>query len=182
MKRHIGAIGAFVLALPLLAAAQEGAPKRGGKLTFGIERDMSTMNPFVRISSTDRYVRGLFYEALIDEDAKGARTISKDRNVESGAVRGIKGTPAPFGGFRRIIFNVAEAPFNNPKLRQAIAHAIDRKQFVQGGFFGYGNPTHQRFPHGSAWYFKLPERERSPAKVKALLKEPVSPRIWKWNF
>jgi ABC-type transport system substrate-binding protein len=87
MKRYIGVIGAFVFALPLLAAAQEGAPKLGGKLTFGIERDISTMNPFVRISSTDRYVRGLFYEALIDEDAKGAPipalaeswTISKDR-------------------------------------------------------------------------------------------------------
>ena len=68
--------------------------------------------------------------------------------VQNGSVRGVKATPAPFGGFRRIIFNVVEAPFNNPKLRQAVAYAIDRKQFVQGGFWGYGQPTQQRFPQG----------------------------------
>lgn len=65
-------VAVFVLALPLLASAQDAKPKRGGKLVFGMERDISTMNPFVRISSTDRYVRGLIYEALIDEDVKGA--------------------------------------------------------------------------------------------------------------
>lgn len=345
MRRYSAClIGAFLLGLPLLIWAQEAAPKRGGKLTFGIERDISTMNPFVRLSSTDRYVRGLFYEALIDENAKGAPipalaeswSISKDgltysfkirrgvkfhngaeltaedvkwcadyamdpqngstgltylrevkaitvtdrytieftlrepnavflsylalrafpvvpkgsvssgtdrvdtfppgtgpfvfkewrklghvtfaRNkdywqknipyldevtikiaeepsvrftalragdldmiertpyahvvkVQNGSVRGVKATPAPFGGFRRIIFNVVEAPFNNPKLRQAVAYAIDRKQFVQGGFWGYGQPTQQRFPRGTPWHFKLPERERNPATVKVLLKE-----------
>lgn len=56
------------------------------------------------------------------------------RKVETGTVHGVIATPAPFGGFRRIIFNVVEPPFNNPKLRQAVAHAIDRKQFVQGAF------------------------------------------------
>jgi ABC-type transport system substrate-binding protein len=30
-------------------------------------------------------------------------------------------------------------------------------------------PTQLRFPQGSPWYVKLPERERDPAKVKALL-------------
>ena len=63
MKRYpVCLIGLFMLGLPLVIWAQEAAPKRGGKL---IERDISTMNPFVRLSSTDRYVRGLFYEALI---------------------------------------------------------------------------------------------------------------------
>jgi peptide/nickel transport system substrate-binding protein len=345
MKKYsLWLIGAVMLALPLLVAAQDAKPKRGGKLTFGIERDISTMNPFVRISSTDRYVRGLFYEALIDEDIKGAPVpalaeswnISKDgltytfkirrgvkfhngaemtaedvkwcidyvldpkngsegysylrevkavamldrytieftlkepnaaflsylslrafpvvpkgsvlagmdrvdtfapgtgpfvfkewkklsqvtfarnkdywqkdvpfldevtikvaedptvrftalragdldmiertpyafvKKAESGSIPGVKSTPAPFGGFRRIIFNVVEPPFNNPKLRQAVAYAIDRKQFIQGAFWGYGNPTEQRFPDGSSWYFKLPNRERNPSKVKALLKE-----------
>ncbi|HEV8329612.1 MAG TPA: ABC transporter substrate-binding protein, partial [Nitrospiraceae bacterium] len=100
MKRYsVCLIGAFMLGLPLLIWAQEAAPKRGGKLTFGIERDISTMNPFVRLSSTDRYVRGLFYEALIDEDRKGAPipalaeswSISKDGLTYSFKIRrGVK--------------------------------------------------------------------------------------------
>lgn len=93
------------------------------------------------------------------------------RKVESGEVRNIKATAAPFAGFRRLIFNVADAPFNNAKLRQAVAYALDRKQYLQGAFWGYGIATQLRFPQGSPWYVKLPERERDTAKVKALLAE-----------
>ncbi len=71
MKKYSLWLAILILALPLAASGQDAKAKRGGKLTLGLERDISTMNPFVRISSTDRYVRGLFYEALIDEDIKG---------------------------------------------------------------------------------------------------------------
>jgi peptide/nickel transport system substrate-binding protein len=93
------------------------------------------------------------------------------RQVESGAVPNIKATAAPYAGFRRLIFNVAEPPFDNVKLRQAVAFAIDRKEYLQAAFWGYGTPTQQRFPGDSPWHVKLPDRERDVAKVKSLLKE-----------
>ena len=93
------------------------------------------------------------------------------RQVESGAVPSIKATAAPYAGFRRLIFNVAEPPFDNVKLRQAVAFAIDRKEYLQAAFWGYGTPTQQRFPGDSPWHVKLPDRERDVAKVKSLLKE-----------
>jgi peptide/nickel transport system substrate-binding protein len=346
MKRSTAwLIAALVLGLPYLSQGQESKPKYGGTLSFGIERDISTLNPFVLMRSTDLYVRSLIYESLLDEDLKGniiaglaeSWNVSKDglrytfklrrgvkfhngqevtaedvkwcadyamepkngsegfiylrgvnavravdrttveftlkqpravflsymatlrpfpvvpkgsvpaasdkidnfppgtgpfrfkewkrlaqvvftrnndywqrgvpyldqvivkiaedptvrftalragdldmiertphafvQKVDSGEVRNIKSTAARFGGFRRIVFNVADAPFNNRKLREAVSYALDRKQFIQAAFWGYGTPVQQRIPAGNPWHVKLPERERDLAKVKALLKE-----------
>jgi ABC-type transport system substrate-binding protein len=93
------------------------------------------------------------------------------RKIESGDHPNLKATAAPYAGFRRLIFNVAEPPFDNVKLRQAVAFAIDRKEYLQAAFWGYGTPTQQRFPGDSPWHTKLSERERDAAKVKSLLKE-----------
>jgi len=93
------------------------------------------------------------------------------RKVESGGVPNVKATAAPYAGFRRLIFNVAEPPFDNVKLRQAVAFAIDRKEYLQAAFWGYGTATQQRFPGNSPWHVKFQERERNIDKVKSLLKE-----------
>jgi len=37
---------------------------------------------------------------------------------------------------RAIEFNVVDPPFNNKKLRLAVAHAIDRKEILQAAYFG----------------------------------------------
>lgn len=93
------------------------------------------------------------------------------RKVEQGEVRGLKATGAGGAGFRRLIFNVIQPPFDNLKLRQAVAYAIDKKEYIKGAFWGYGGPTDQRVPMDSPWFIKMPQRERDPAKVKSLLKE-----------
>ena len=93
------------------------------------------------------------------------------RKVDAGETRGMKATAASGAGFRRIIFNVLEPPFNNPKLRMAAAYAIDKQQYLQGAFWGYGTMTDQRVPLGNPWFIKMPQRERDVARVKSLLKE-----------
>ncbi|MGH8545291.1 MAG: ABC transporter substrate-binding protein [Gammaproteobacteria bacterium] len=91
--------------------------------------------------------------------------------IKSGAIRGIKAVEARAGGFKRLIFNVLEPPFNNRSLRLAVAHAIDKKQYLQGAFWGFGTPTDQRYPPGHPWFVKMPQIKRDVSKVKALLKE-----------
>jgi peptide/nickel transport system substrate-binding protein len=67
---------------------------------------------------------------------------------------------------------VAQPPFNNKKLRQAISHAIDRREILQAVHFGFGETTDQRYPRGHQWY-----AEEAPApsldldRARALLKE-----------
>ena len=61
------------LAVFLLTGPVSGAEKpiHGGRLVFGIRNDIASLNPFLRTSSTNFYVRGLAYEALLDFDRTG---------------------------------------------------------------------------------------------------------------
>ncbi|MGH7834974.1 MAG: ABC transporter substrate-binding protein, partial [Candidatus Binatia bacterium] len=83
----------------------------------------------------------------------------------------LRATEAKYAGFRRVLFNVVDPPFNNPKLRQAVHHALDKRKYIEGAFWGLGETTDQRVPKESPWHVKLPEVKRDPAKVAALLKE-----------
>ena len=40
-----------------------------------------------------------------------------------------------------LFFNCGRPPFDNPRLRQAFAYAIDREAVVKNIYFGYGNPN-----------------------------------------
>ncbi|MEM5439392.1 ABC transporter substrate-binding protein [Paraburkholderia diazotrophica] len=44
------------------------------------------------------------------------------------------------GAFMYLCFNCSAAPFNDPRVRAAIAHAVKREDVVKGAFFGQGSP------------------------------------------
>src|ERR1700675_3229584 len=64
---------AALLSAFFVVGLSEGAesPRYGGRLVFGLARDISGLNPFVRTRSTNKYVRQIAYETLFDYDAKG---------------------------------------------------------------------------------------------------------------
>lgn len=95
------------------------------------------------------------------------------RKVAGGEVLGVQIAEAKYAGFRRLVFNVTEFPFNNVKLRRAVLHALDARQFLKGAHWGFGEPaTVWAIPKTSPWFVPdLPEIKRDPAKVKELLKE-----------
>lgn len=93
------------------------------------------------------------------------------RSILKGEYPDLRTTSAKYAGFRRLLFNVADPPFNNLKLRQAVRYALDKKQFIEGAFWGLGEPADQLVPKESPWHMKLPDVKRDPEKVKALLKE-----------
>ncbi|MDX6343323.1 MAG: hypothetical protein QOH87_3461 [Trebonia sp.] len=67
--------------------------------------------------------------------------------------------------------NVNKAPFNNPKVFQAVQYAIDRQQLVSQLAFGLGTASVQPFPPTSPAYNASLNSEYSynPAKAKQLL-------------
>jgi peptide/nickel transport system substrate-binding protein len=72
--------------------------------------------------------------------------------------------------------NNAKAPFDKLKVRQAIAHAIDRQAIIDGAMFGYGTPIGTHFsPHHPAYVDLTGRYEYNPAKAKTLLKEAGYP-------
>ena len=72
-----------------------------------------------------------------------------------------------------LVINIGIAPFDNPKVRQAIAYAIDREAAVQSLTFGYGRPAYQMFNQASVAYNPELEGfyEYDVDKAKALLTE-----------
>ncbi len=89
-----------------------------------------------------------------------------------GRLKGIKFAEASTGGFPRLVFNVAVPPFNNRKLRQAVAHAINKEEFMDASFLGFGKGADQKYPKGHTWYIEgVPSLGYNIDTAKALLKE-----------
>lgn len=63
-------------------------------------------------------------------------------------------------------------PFDNVKVREAIAHAVNRQEVIDGAQFGYGTPIGTHFaPHNPDYVDLTGMSEYDPEKAKALLEE-----------
>ncbi|WP_255569319.1 ABC transporter substrate-binding protein [Roseomonas alba] len=60
------------------------------------------------------------------------------------------------GAFMFLVFNGGRPPFNDPKVRKAVAHAIKREDLVRAAFFGRGSPL-QQLPIAESSPFYNPE-------------------------
>jgi peptide/nickel transport system substrate-binding protein len=87
-----------------------------------------------------------------------------------------------------IFFNVTKPPFDNKKVRQAVAHAINRKEEMVGGYWGLGQVLHnQPFPDNSRFYIPIQMREQNLDKARQLLAEAGYPNgfkceLFEFNF
>lgn len=71
---------------------------------------------------------------------------------------------------RYLVINVTQKPFDNNKVRKAIAYAVDRKRIVEDVFVGLAKPLYSMIPEGM-WGHKNVFPERDLEKAKQLLKE-----------
>lgn len=72
--------------------------------------------------------------------------------------------------------NNKQPPFDNVKVRQALAHAIDRQAIIDGAMFGYGTPIGTHFaPHNPAYVDLTGGSAYDPEKARALLAEAGLP-------
>ncbi len=71
-----------------------------------------------------------------------------------------------------LAMNNTRAPLDNIKVRQAISHAINRKEVIDGAMFGYGTPIGTHFAPHHPDYVDLTELSGfDPERSKALLQE-----------
>ena len=71
-----------------------------------------------------------------------------------------------------VAINNRKAPLNDVRVRRAIAHAIDRKAFIDGAQEGLGKPIGSHFAPTDLGYLDLTKQSAyDPEKAKALLKE-----------
>ncbi|NJC84393.1 ABC transporter substrate-binding protein [Planosporangium mesophilum] len=95
------------------------------------------------------------------------KQLSKDPNL--------KVVPVPSQLIWRLSMNTRQGPLANPKVRQAISMALDRKAFVDATFSGYAVPTCNFFSSVSPLQDNYCPYEYNPAKAKQLLAEAGYP-------
>ena len=68
-------------------------------------------------------------------------------------------------------FNLNREPFNDVRVRQAIAYAIDRAQICEFAFFGLCEPVQGPTASGTAWYYPYAPYDRDLDMARSLLAE-----------
>ncbi|WIY54450.1 ABC transporter substrate-binding protein [Devosia sp. YIM 151766] len=72
--------------------------------------------------------------------------------------------------------NNAKAPFSDLRVRQAMAHALDRQEIIDGATYGYGVPIGSHFAPHHPYYLDLTETyPHDPDAARALLAEAGYP-------
>lgn len=68
--------------------------------------------------------------------------------------------------------NNAKPPFDDVRVRQAVAHAINREEIIDGAMYGYGTPIGTHFaPHHPAYVDLTANSAYDPDRARELLKE-----------
>jgi peptide/nickel transport system substrate-binding protein len=82
-----------------------------------------------------------------------------------------------------IWFNTTKPPFNDKRVRQAVAYAIDKKEVVKAVYWGLGETVNnQPFVNSSRFYIPVEDRAVNLAKAKQLLAEAGYPNGFKTEF
>jgi peptide/nickel transport system substrate-binding protein len=94
------------------------------------------------------------------------------KEITEGKLKGLSFAESRYAGGRSIEFNVVDPPFNNKKLRLAVAHAIDRREILQAAYFGFARPSDQHYPKDHAWYMEgISTASYDLDKARTLVKE-----------
>lgn len=96
--------------------------------------------------------------------------------IRDGKLPGLGVSLAAGGDHPRMGINHCRPPFNNLKVRQAFAYALNKQEIIDGAFSGIGTPTNQKLLRENQWFVSdLPDRKQDLAKARALLQEAGYP-------
>lgn len=142
----------------------------------------------IEIAAFDRYykpgmpkLKGIRFIVYADDNLRGAALEVGDVDmiefVPWTSMNAMRANPrlqvdAQYGPFMDILFNGTRPPFNDPRVRRAVAHAVRRDDIVKTAFSGHGRVL-EGVPivEGSPWYDAELARgwAYDPARSKALL-------------
>lgn len=77
----------------------------------------------------------------------------------------------PSNDYWYLALNVARPPWNDVRVRQAVAYAIDRPSIVQATSYGTAQANQLAIPEGNPWFVPYDRYSRDLDKARALLQE-----------
>src|ERR1700712_1944002 len=146
-----------------------------------VKADHITLGPNPNYTGTKPALDKVTFKFISDPTAATSAVLAGDVDVFSGfpapeLLEQLKANPdlvvtvGSTQGETIAAMNNAHPPLDNVKVREAIAHAIDRKAIIDGSQFGYGTPIGSFFPPGDPAYVDLTSISNfDPAKSKQLL-------------
>lgn len=81
----------------------------------------------------------------------------------------------PTSSWDGIIMNSAQKPFDDPRVRKAVALTLDKKALVEIALFGHGTPTHTMIPPSHPYFNNDIKMETDIPQAKKLLAEAGMP-------
>ena len=100
-----------------------------------------------------------FIQEVPFKDVDGLRGGARNITIYTG--------PGSFPSY--IVFNTRKPPFDDPRLRQAVAHAVDKRALIDGHLWGHAQVTNQPFSKGSPWHLDVKEREHDLTRARKLM-------------
>jgi peptide/nickel transport system substrate-binding protein len=146
-----------------------------------VKADHITLVPNPNYTGTKPALDKVTFKCISDPTAAASAVLAGDVDVFSGfpapeLLEQFKANPdlvvtvGSTQGETIAAMNNAHPPLDNVKVREAIAHAIDRKAIIDGSQFGYGTPIGSFFPPGDPAYIDLTSISNfDPAKSKQML-------------
>jgi peptide/nickel transport system substrate-binding protein len=104
-------------------------------------------------------------------DIGGLTPIQIDRQISDSFYNNFKIIEKPSFSYTYMGFNLKSDIFKNPKIREAINLAIDKKELVDILFFGHGEVCNGPFLPGTFAFNKDIKHSHNPQKAKQILKE-----------
>jgi peptide/nickel transport system substrate-binding protein len=183
------AFGAFVMVEPGSAAGNSTAPVGTGPFRFeawrrGDALELVRNEHYWGRSASPRRVTFMFvsdptaaYAALMAGDLDAFSAYPAPENIpQFAADRRFRVYVGTTEGETLLSLNNRRPPLSLLPVRQAIAHALDRRAIIDGAMFGYGTPIGSHYPPHNADYLDLTSRyPHDIARAKALMAEAGYP-------
>ena len=104
-------------------------------------------------------------------DIGGLSPLQVNRQINSEFKESFNIFERPSNGYTYLGFNLRKKPFNNPRVREAIALAINKQELIDLLFFSHGRPCYGPFmPGTNAYPQDLKPLQYNPERAKEILK------------
>lgn len=103
-------------------------------------------------------------------DAVPAQRVTQLRNDDS-----LRLAETPSNDYWYLALNLARAPWDDVRVRQAVAYALDRPSIVQATSYGTAQANQLAIPEGNPWFVPYDRYSRDLDQARNLLQQAVSP-------